>query len=181
VGVDAAWPWPESIVTYENALLPRALIVSGRALHSEAMVATGLVVLDWLIEHQLAPEGHLSPIGNGWWPRGGRKSTFDQQPIEATALLLAAEVAFELTAKSRYQEAMELAYAWFLGANDLGVEVAEPDHGGSRDGLTGSGVNTNQGAESTLMWLIAAEHIRALRRARPTGSEPARSLVTSST
>ena len=168
VGMDPAWPWPEPIVTYENALLPRALIVSGRALHDGSMISTGLTVLDWLIEQQLAPAGHLSPIGNGWWPRSGRKSTFDQQPIEATALLLAAEAAFEATAAPRYQVAMELAYAWFLGANDLGLEVAEPKRGGGRDGLTRRGVNTNQGAESTLMWLIAAAHLRAARSARPT-------------
>jgi hypothetical protein len=180
-GMDPAWPWPESIVTYENGLLPRALIVSGRATHSEAMVATGLAVLDWLIEHQLAPEGHLSPIGNGWWPRGGSKSTLDQQPIEATALLLAAEAAYEATADPRYQAAMELAYAWFLGANDLALEVAEPDRGGGRDGLTRRGVNTNQGAESTLMWLIAAEHIRALRHRGPARAGRSGVLVASST
>lgn len=178
-GTDAAWPWPEAVVTYENGLLPRALIVSGRTLHSEAMVTTGLAVLDWLIEHQVAPAGHLSPIGNGWWPRGGRKSTFDQQPIEATALLLAAEAAFDATSDRRYRTAMEQAYAWFLGANDLALEVAEPDRGGGRDGLTPRGVNTNQGAESTLMWLIAAEHIRAVRRARPAASGHARVLVAS--
>jgi hypothetical protein len=177
VGLDPAWPWPEPIVTYENGLLPRALIVAGRTLRSEGMVATGLAVLDWLIDHQVAPAGHLSPIGNGWWPRGGRKSTFDQQPIEATALLLAADAGFEATSDQRYLAAMEQAYGWFLGANDLALEVAEPDRGGGRDGLTPRGVNTNQGAESTLMWLIAAEHIRAVRRARPAESGLTRVLV----
>jgi hypothetical protein len=179
VDLEQAWPWPEPIVTYENGLLPRALIVAGRSLHSEPMVGTGLASLDWLLDHQVAPAGHLSPIGNGWWPRGGRKSTFDQQPIEATALLLAAEAAFEATSDPRYLTAMEQAYAWFLGANDLALEVAEPDRGGGRDGLTPRGVNTNQGAESTLMWLIAAEHIRAVRRARPAASGLTRVLVAS--
>ena len=176
---DPAWPWPEAVVTYENGLLPRALIVSGRALHSKAMVTTGLAVLDWLIEHQVAPAGHLSPIGNGWWPHGGRKSTFDQQPIEATALLLAAEAAFDATSDRRYLVVMERSYAWFLGANDLALAVAEPDRGGGHDGLTPSGVNTNQGAESTLMWLMAAEHIRAIRRARPAASLLPRVLAAS--
>jgi hypothetical protein len=179
VGSDAAWPWPEPIVTYENGLLPRALIVAGRTVGSEPMVATGLAALDWLIEHQVAPAGHLSPIGNGWWPRGGTKSTFDQQPIEATALLLAAEAAFDATSDRRYLTAMELAYAWFLGANDLALEVADPDRGGGRDGLTPRGVNTNQGAESTLMWLIAAEHIRAARRRYPVTARFAGVLVAS--
>ena len=91
---------------------------------------------------------------------------FDQQPIEATALLLAAESAVIASRASlAIDAAMERAYAWFLGANDLGVAVADPRRGACRDGLTPDGVNLNEGAESTLMWLTAAEHIRALRAA----------------
>ncbi len=67
------WPWPESPMTYENALPPRALIVAGTALASTAMVDTGLNVLDWLINAQTTPDGHFSPIGNGWWHRDGRR------------------------------------------------------------------------------------------------------------
>ena len=162
----SAWPWPESRLTYENALPARALIVAGRTLASDAMTAAGLGALDWLIDVQRADDGHFSPIGNGWWARGGEKSRFDQQPIEATALLLAAESAYLVTADGRYRAAMERAYAWFLGANDLGVEVADPKCGAGYDGLTPRGVNTNQGAESTLMWLTAAEHTRAVRDRR---------------
>ena len=159
----ATWPWPEPSLTYENALPVRALIVGGRRLGSQPMVEAGLDALDWLIAAQTAPDGHLSPIGNGWWPADGDKSRFDQQPIEATALLLAAESAFEVTGHERYRAAMERAYAWFLGGNDLGLDVADPVHGAGFDGLTPGGVNTNQGAESTLMWLIALEHVRAIR------------------
>jgi hypothetical protein len=132
------------------------------------MVGTGLRVLDWLIDVQVASGGHLSPIGNGWWPRGGEKSRFDQQPIEATALLLATEVAYEVTRERRYLVALERAYAWFLGANDVGVPVADPGRGACHDGLTPGGVNANQGAESTLMWLTAAEHVRRVRAAQAT-------------
>jgi hypothetical protein len=163
----ADWPWPEDSVTYENALLPRALIVAGQVLDSESMVATGRRSLDWLIDAQTAPDGHLSPVGNGWWPRGEAMSQFDQQPIEATALLLAAEAAVRVTGDNRYRTAMERAYAWFLGANDLGLYVADPTRGACCDGLTPSGVNLNEGAESTLMWLTAAEHIRAIRETDP--------------
>ena len=164
-------------MTYENALLARALIVAGRRLHADPMTAAGLAALDWLIENQTSRAGNLSPIGNGWWPRSGEKSQFDQQPIEATALLLAAESAFGVGHEPRYAAAMELAYGWFLGANDLGCEVAVPDRGACRDGLTADGVNLNEGAESTLMWLIAAEHIRAAREARP--SDGRRQVVAS--
>lgn len=161
------WPWPEPALTYENALLPRALIVSGHAHGAETMVSIGLQVLDWLIAVQVAPEGHFSPIGNGFWAAGGERSRFDQQPIEATSVLLAAEAAYEATGDRRYRDAMERTYAWFLGANDLGRRIASPSRGAGADGLTATGVNRNQGAESTLMWLIAAEHIRALRGAQP--------------
>jgi len=161
----ATWPWLEDTLTYENALLPRALIVAGRRLGSDAMTAAGLTALDWLVEIQTSSDGHLTPIGNQWWPQGGERSTFDQQPIEATALVLAAESAFMATGDPRHRAAMERSYAWFLGANDLGVVVAVPERGACRDGLTPLGVNLNEGAESTLMWLTAAEHIRAARAA----------------
>jgi hypothetical protein len=164
----STWPWPEPVLTYENALPPRALIAAGRELRSTSMVGTGLRVLDWLIDVQVAAEGHLSPIGNGWWPRGGEKSRFDQQPIEATALLLATEVAHEVTRERRYLVALERAYAWFLGDNDLRVPVADPARGACHDGLTPQGVNANQGAESTLMWLTAVEHVRRVRAAQAT-------------
>ena len=107
----------------------------------------------------------ISPIGNRWWPRGGRRSRFDQQPIEATALLLlAANPPGDRL--GRYLAAMERSYAWFLGANDLGLYVADPARGACCDGLEETGVNRNEGG-STLMWLTAAEHIRAIRDAEP--------------
>ena len=162
-----AWPWPEPILTYENGLIPRALIVAGDRLGDIAMVDRGLRLLDWLVSVQTSPDGHFSPIGNdGWWPQGGPKAQFDQQPMEATALLLAAEAAFEATGESRHRVTMEWAYGWFLGRNDGGRSVALPVTGGGHDGLTPGGVNLNQGAESTLMWLIALERIRLARRAR---------------
>lgn len=161
------WPWLESTLTYENALLPRALIVAGHRTGAQVMLRIGLQVLDWLIDIQTAPEGHFSPIGNGWWPRGGEKSQFDQQPIEATSMLLAAEAAHRATGDPRYLAAMERAYAWFLGANDVRRRVAQPARGACGDGLEPRGVNRNEGAESTLMWLMASEHIRAIRAVPP--------------
>jgi hypothetical protein len=173
-----AWPWPEPVLTYENALPARALIVAGQALGNDAMTDTGLRVLDWLIVEQLSTTGYFTPIGNGWWPVGEVKSQFDQQPIEATSLLLAAESAFSATGDDRYRAAMGRAYGWFLGDNDLGVPVADPARGAAFDGLTPVGVNTNQGAESTLMWLTAAAHMRGVdSAARGILSPPRGSLV----
>jgi hypothetical protein len=162
--VTAGWPWPESVLTYENALVARAMLTGGTFLGAPEMVRAGCRVLDWLIEAQTASDGHLTTIGNqGWWPRDGMRARFDQQPIEATALLLAAEAAWEATHADRYRRAAEAAYAWFLGGTDLGLAIADPHEGGCRDGLTPAGVNHNQGAESTLMWLTALEHVRGMR------------------
>jgi hypothetical protein len=173
----SAWPWPEARLTYENALPVRALLQAGIRLESAPMIQTSLNVLDWLITVQLTPAGHLSPVGNTWWRANGTKPQFDQQPIEATAMLLASEDAYRHTHDIKYREAMERAYGWFLGRNDLGLDVADAERGASFDGLTPTGVNRNQGAESTLMWSMALEHIRELRatedrRPRDEGATP---------
>ena len=164
------WPWPEPVLTYENALLPRALIVAGQREEDAALIRIGVGVLDWLIAVQTSNGGEFSAIGSdGFWPRGGRRARFDQQPIEATATILAAEVALAQTGDRRYLDAVELAYGWFLGDNDIGLPMADPITGAGFDGLERAGVNRNQGAESTLMWLTALEHVRTIRLgARPT-------------
>lgn len=169
---DAEWLWPEQIVTYENALLPRALIVAASRLDDETLLRTGRRVLDWLVAAQTTASGRLSLVGNqGWWARGAHRARFDQQPIDATSLLLAAEAAYLTTAAEPYRQVAETAYGWFLGDNDVGVAVAIPTTGGCQDGLLRTGVNLNQGAESTLMWLTALEHMRRLRaETRPVGA-----------
>ncbi|HET9852891.1 MAG TPA: hypothetical protein VFP56_10335 [Candidatus Limnocylindrales bacterium] len=170
----AGWPWPEDTLTFERALLPRALIVAGHRGHAETMVGIGLQVLNWLIDVQTAPEGHLSPIGSDGWAFDGERAKFDQHPIDATALLLAAEAAYAATGDPRYSLAMERCYAWFLGSNDLGRPLAHPKRGACADGLTPKGVNRHEGAESTMAWLVAAERIRALRAAAPRVMVPMR-------
>lgn len=158
------WPWPEPALTYENALLPRALIVVGRRLGDPGLERRGLEALDWLIAVQVEDGGVFSPIGNdGWWRRDGRRNRFDQQPIEATTMILACADALAVSPEPRYREAAEIAYGWFLGDNDVGLPVAIPGSGGCQDGLEPHGVNLNQGAESTLMWLTALEHMRTMR------------------
>ena len=156
------WPWPEPVLTYENAILPHALLAAGKRMEDDRLVDAGCGVLDWLIEEQTSNDGAFSPIGNGWWPRGGACSRFDQQPIEATSTLLAAEAAFAVTGDERYLGAARMAYQWFLGNNLVAVRLADPSSGGCCDALTPLGVNPNQGAESTLMWLTALEHMRHL-------------------
>jgi glycosyltransferase involved in cell wall biosynthesis len=165
-GAPAAWPWPEPVVTYDNGVLPQALIGAGRALDRTDWVTLGIDRLEWLLTAQTAPTGHLSPIGNrGWWPRGDVPARFDQQPIEAISLLEAARAALQASRDDRFGVEMERAYAWVLGSNDLGLRLAEPLIGACHDGLGPDGVNPNCGAESTLAWLLAVERIRELRTA----------------
>ncbi len=162
--LDGDWPWPEETLTYENALLPHALIVAGTRLGDMRLRSVGLHVLDWLIEVQTSRRGIFTPIGNdGWWTRGGQRSQFDQQPIEATATILAAAVAHAATQDAGYRRSAEAAYGWFLGDNDAGLVVADVNIGGCADGLSQDHVSANQGAESTLMWLTALETMRQLR------------------
>jgi hypothetical protein len=167
------WPWPEEVLTYENFIVPHALIVAGRRLDRPELIALGCRVLDWLVDVQLGKSGVFSPIGTeAWWRRSERKSPFDQQPIEAGSLVSAAAEAFRITGEGRYRAAAETAYGWFLGDNDLGVTLADPTRGSCYDGLTPAGCNTNQGAESMLMWLTALEQIRELRRSTNGSAQP---------
>ncbi len=162
------WPWPEPVLAQESAICARALIVAGRRIADQRMADMGLAVLEWLVRTAVAPRGHLSPIGNGgWWPQGGMRATFDQLPTEPVSIMLAAETAFMATGDRHHLCDMERAYGWFLGANDLDVEVADPERGGCRDGLGPQGCSLNQSAASTIAWLTALEHVRRVRRRWP--------------
>jgi hypothetical protein len=162
--LDGEWPWPEETLTYENALLPHALIVAGRQLCNARLRSVGLHVLDWLTAAQISRQGIFQPVGSdGWWTRGMTRARFDQQPLEATSLILAAAAAYGSTQDPGYRRSAEAAYGWFLGDNDVGLTVADVLTGGCHDGLAEDHVNVNQGAESTLMWLTALETMRQLR------------------
>jgi hypothetical protein len=160
---DDAWPWPEDTLTYANARLPQALLVSGRGLDREDMILTGLEALRWLNEIQTI-DGHFSPIGNrGWYTRGGERARFDQQPIEADSLVAASACAFEITADSFWLEQIVLGFEWFLGRNDSHAVLYDDASGGCRDGLHPAGASENQGAESTLAWLGALTTMNLLQ------------------
>lgn len=164
--VNSSWPWPEPVVTYDNGAPVQALLVAAERLARPDWRDLALQSLGWLLAGQHDPDGRLVPVGNrGWWPRGGRPARHDQQPVEALSLLEACRTAFLATRDARWLDAAERAFGWFLGANELGVRVADPELGGCRDGLGIDGLNENMGAESTLAWLLAVERMRALRAA----------------
>lgn len=165
---DNGWPWPEAVVTYENALLCQALIEGGACLGDKAMVARGVAALRWLLDAQVADGGYVVLVGNrGWWPQGQRPAHYDQQPVDAAALVEACAASWRITEDPAWLAEMERCYAWFAGWNSAGIAVADPERGGCGDGLTAVGVNANQGAESTLAWLASTEIVRATRAAAP--------------
>jgi len=152
---NAEWPWPENTLTYANARLPHALLVTGRALEHDDMIQMGLKSLRWLLEIQTVDK-HFTPVGNlGWYTRGGDRARFDQQPIEADAVVAACACAFDVTNDRMWLEQVKLGFEWFLGRNDLNAVVYDDATGGCRDGLHATGASENEGAESTLAWLSA--------------------------
>jgi hypothetical protein len=160
------WPWFEEELAYDNARLAHALIVSGRAAGQPAVFERGLAALRWLTEVQASENGHLSPIGsNGFYRRGGPRARFDQQPIEAHSMVSACLEAYRATADAHWFEQAQRAFDWFLGWNDLGLELYSPNTGGCRDALHVDRVNGNQGAESTLAFLLSLAEMQLAQNA----------------
>ncbi len=156
------WPWFEPILAYGNAKLPHALIVSGRGLKNDEMLQTGLDTLKWLSKQQTDERGYFAPIGSdGFYPRGGSRSMFDQQPVEAHATLSACLEAFLATNDRQWLEEAWKAFDWFMGTNKVGLPLYDAATGGCCDGLHVDRVNRNQGAESTLSFLLSLAELKA--------------------
>ncbi len=168
------WPWFEEVLAYDNAKLAHALIVSGNATAQAAVFERGLAALRWLVEVQHSENGHLRPIGsNGFYRRGGPRANFDQQPIEAQAMVSACLEAYRATADSWWYRQAHRAFDWFLGWNDLGLEVCSTTTGGCRDALHVDRVNGNQGAESTIAYLLSLAEMQLMQNAFSVLNEPA--------
>jgi len=150
------WPWFEDILSYANAKLPHALLQCGRWMSRSEMSAAGLQALGWLAELQRSEEGHFVPIGtNGFYRRDGERARFDQQPIEAHTMVSACLEAHRLTGDERWRLEAHTAFDWFLGRNDVHLPLYDAASGGCRDGLHPDRINANEGAESTLAFLLA--------------------------
>jgi len=167
------WQWFEDTVSYTNAKLPHALILSGRCLNNAPMMELGLKTLRWLIKIQTSEAGAFRPIGsNGFYPRGQRRARFDQQPIEAQATVSACVEAYHATGDMFWVAEARRAFEWFLGRNDLGMALYDASTGGCRDGLHVDRLSQNQGAESTLAFLLALAEKRALQNTLASFKEP---------
>jgi glycosyltransferase involved in cell wall biosynthesis len=160
-----AWPWFEDRLTYCNARLSQAILVSGKRMENEEMTLVGLRSLEWLVSLQSSDDGCFAPIGsNGFYVRGREKAAFDQQPVEACVTVSACLDAHRLTGQPRWAQHARRAFGWFSGNNVLKEALYDPSTGGCRDGLHADRVNENQGAESTLSFLIALLEMRAADR-----------------
>jgi glycosyltransferase involved in cell wall biosynthesis len=159
------WKWFENVLAYGNARLPQAMLLVGSACSDGRMVSAGLEALDWLLKTQHCETNHhFVPIGSqGFYHQGGEKARFDQQPIEAAGAVSACLQAYRVTGDDRWRSEAWSAFNWFLGDNDLQLPLYDPETGGCRDGLHPDRANQNQGAESTLSFVMALLEMRSLQ------------------
>lgn len=168
------WQWFEEVVSYANARLPHALILTGRSLGRAGMMELGLKTLRWLIDVQTSKAGSFQPIGsNGFYPREKERALFDQQPIEAQVTVSACIEAFNATSDMFWVAEARRAFEWFLGRNDLGLPLYDSSTGGCRDGLHMDRASQNEGAESTLAFLISLAEMRKLQNTLTSFKGPA--------
>jgi glycosyltransferase involved in cell wall biosynthesis len=157
------WPWFEDSVTYCNGRLSQALIVSGDRMHRTDMVEAGMRSLDWLISVQSSADRQFAAIGSsGFYERGASPARFDQQPVEASAMVSACLDAYSVHGDRRWLTQARWAFNWFLGENHLQHWLFDPLTGGCRDGLHPDRPNQNQGAEATLSFLLALHELRTI-------------------
>lgn len=149
------WQWFEPVLTYDNAMLPLALLNAYEVTQDENYLQIAFEAMTFL-ESKVFHNGLLRPIGNqGWLTKGGTPAQFDQQGIDVMAMVLFYQQAHRVTREQQYLTRMYNSYQWFLGANDLGLPLYDPTTGGCADGLHSKGINLNQGAESTLAYWIS--------------------------
>jgi glycosyltransferase involved in cell wall biosynthesis len=151
------WKWFERSLSYSNARLPQALVLAGWRSENQRMIEVGIESLRWLVaEQHRGDENIFVPIGSGgFYTVGGEKARFDQQPVEACATISACLEAYRLTDERFWLKEAQRVFCWFLGKNDLQIPLYDASTGGCRDGLHPDRVNENQGAESTLSFLMA--------------------------
>ena len=162
------WRWYEKGLTYCNAALPQSMLMCGHWIPNNSMTQAGIESLDWLanLQRSGADGGHFAPIGsNGFYQYGAERARFDQQPVEAQAMVSACLEAYRITGDQRWRKEARRAFEWFLGRNDLNLPLYDPTTGGCRDGLHPDRPNENQGAESTLAFLQSLLELRLAENA----------------
>ena len=158
------WKWFENSITYSNGILPSSLFLAYDVLKDKKYLDIGKESLNFLsslvvIDNKLVLIGH-----NGWYFRNGERSFHDQQPVDAESMVHAYKTAYGITKDNDYLNKALLSFHWFLGKNSINQFVYDEVTGGCFDGLLPSCLNLNQGAESTIAYLIARLHIEDLKR-----------------
>ncbi|MFA4855528.1 MAG: glycosyltransferase [archaeon] len=158
------WPWFEDILTYDNARLPHAMFAAFQVTGENRFLGIAEKSFSFLAEKTAGGE-MFEPVGqDGWYPKGGQKALFDQQPIEAAAMVQAATAGFFAASDDDYKRVAGICFNWFFGGNSLGAAVYDKKTGACFDGLTPKEVNLNQGAESTVEFLLARFCMERLKR-----------------
>jgi hypothetical protein len=151
------WEWFENILSYDSARLSQALLVAYQSIRDQVYLEVAEESLQFLRKIGTINETYV-PIGNqGWYAKGGRRAFYDQQPIEAGAMVEATTLAYRLTGSESYEQGMRQALGWFFGLNTKSVKLYDESTGACSDGINEVGLNENQGAESTLAFLLAAQ------------------------
>ena len=149
------WQWFEEYLTYSNSKLPEALFYAYLATNEGKYLRTAESALDFLISVTFV-DGKFAPIGqDGWYSKEGHRAHFDQQPVDTASMVQTLVLANKVTKKKRYRKNALTAFRWFLGENSLNQVIYDESTGGCHDGLGKSSVNLNQGAESTISYLMA--------------------------
>jgi len=164
---DAAWPWPASRLSYANAAIAEAVIVTGEKLGRDHLLRNGLRMLGWLLAGETR-NGHLSVVPAAGWGRGEDRPAFDQYPSQVAALADACVRAAAVTGDSTWLTGVEMSVTWLVGDNDAGIAMLDPNTGGCSDALSRTSRSRNQGAESTLAM------ISVLQQGRSVGTSAAR-------
>ncbi|MDQ6958042.1 MAG: glycosyltransferase family 4 protein [Mariprofundaceae bacterium] len=156
------WQWFEDRISYDNAVLPHALFIASLVLKNDDYRTVAVDTCSFLVNETYTGD-HFSFVGcDGWYPKDGEKARFDQQPIDAAAMVRMLRAAFDATDDTRYLELKRKAFNWFLGENDGHTTLFDFASKGCFDGLTPDGVNANQGAESLLSYTLAHLSIEEL-------------------
>ena len=161
------WSWYESYLTYCNAVIPHSLLVASRITEDESLATIGQETLEWLWNIQVDENGLFEPIGSTRaFLRGEKRPQFDQQPVEVSTMISACIEAWKITREEKWRERANQAFSWFEGMNWLGQTMIDTETGACFDGLQQFSINQNQGAESTVSFLMSCAEMRVLNNVK---------------
>lgn len=161
---NSIWQWFLPTISYNNGVMPESLFLAGEYFDNSKYKEIAIKSLDFLIE-VCFNDNFYCPVGNSkWYQLGEEKSEYDQQPEDPASMIIALSAAFKFTNDEKYKNLANKCFSWYLGNNNKQMAVYNFQTGGCYDGLTPSGVNKNQGAESTVSYLLAREVIEKLNK-----------------